>query len=44
MLWLLEQYCIKHRQRSFSHAMESLVADLYPKRMTHMPHKHEGLP
>ena len=41
MLWLLEQYCIKNRQYSFSHAMESLVADLYPKRMTHMPHKHE---
>ena len=41
MVWLLEQYCIKHRQRSFSHAMESLVADLYPKRMTYMPCTHE---
>src|SRR6266481_2733567 len=34
MLWLLEQYCIQHRQHSFSRAVESLVADLYPKRMT----------
>ena len=41
MLGSLEQYCLKHRQHSFSHAVESLVADLYPKRMTHMPHKHE---
>ena len=41
MLWLLEHYCIQHRQHSFSRAVESLVADLYPKRMTHMPHKHE---
>jgi hypothetical protein len=41
MLGLLEHYCIKHRQHSFSRAMESLVADLYPKRMTYMPHKHE---
>jgi len=44
MLWLLEQYCIKNRQHSFSHAMESLVTDLYPKRMTHMPQKQERLP
>ena len=41
MLWLLEQYCIQHRRHSFSRAVESLVADLYPKRRTHMPHKHE---
>ena len=41
MLGLLEQYCIKHPQHSFSRAVESLVADLYPKRMTHMPQKHE---
>ena len=41
MLWLLEHYCIKHRQHSFSRAVEALVKDLYPKRMTHMPHKHE---
>src|SRR6516165_2488849 len=39
MLGLLEQYCIQHRQHSFSRAMESLVTDLYPKRLTHMPHK-----
>ena len=41
MLGSLEQYCLKHRQHSFSHAVASLVTDLYPKRMTHMPHKHE---
>ncbi|SRR5712691_210127 len=41
MLGLLEHYCIKHRQHSFSRAVEALVKDLYPKRMTHMPHKHE---
>jgi hypothetical protein len=42
MLWLLEHYCIKHRQHSFSSAVEYLVTDLYPKRMTHMPQKkHE---
>ena len=41
MLGFLEQYCIQHRQHSFSCAMESLVTDLYPKRRTHMSHKHE---
>jgi hypothetical protein len=41
MLGLLEQYCIKNRQHSFSRAVEALVKDLYPQRMTHMPHKHE---
>ena len=41
MLGLLEQYCIKYRQHSFSRAVEALVKDLYPKRMTHMPHKHQ---
>ena len=41
MLWLLEQYCIKHRRHSFSRAVESLVSDLYPKRRTHMPKKDE---
>jgi hypothetical protein len=41
VLWLLEQYCLKNPQHSLSRAMESLVTDLYPKRMTHMPHKHE---
>src|SRR5206468_5042573 len=40
MLWLLERYCIKHRQHSFSHAVEALVKALYPKRMTHMPQQH----
>ena len=41
MLWVLEQYCIKHRDHSFSRAVESLVTDLYPKRKTHMPQKQE---
>ena len=40
-LWLLEPYCIKNPLHSFSRAMASLVTDLYPKRRTHMPHKHE---
>ena len=44
MLGLLAQYGIQHRRHSFSRAVASLVADLYPKRMTHMPHKHERLP
>ena len=38
MLWLLEQYCMKHPLHSFSRAVESLVTELYPKRVTHMPH------
>jgi hypothetical protein len=41
MLWLLEHYCLTHRQHSFSRAVEALVKDLYPKRRTHMPQKHE---
>jgi hypothetical protein len=41
MLRLLEQYCIKHRQHSFSRAVEALVKDLYPKRRTHMSQKYE---
>ena len=41
MLGLLEHYCIKHWQHSFSRAVEALVKDLYPKRRTHMPQKHE---
>ena len=41
MLWLLEHYCIKNRQHSLSRAVESLIKDLHPKRMTHMPQKHE---
>ena len=44
MLGLLEHYCIRNRQHSFSRAVEFLVAELYPKRMTHMPHKPERLP
>jgi hypothetical protein len=34
MLVLLEHYCIKNLQHSFSRALESLGADRYPKRMT----------
>jgi hypothetical protein len=41
MVWVLEHSCLKHRQRSFSRAGESLVTDLYPKRKTLMPQKHE---
>jgi hypothetical protein len=41
MLGLLDHYCLKNPQHSFSRAMEALVTDLYPKRTTHMPHKHE---
>src|SRR6266446_4843288 len=41
MLWLLEHYCIKSPQHSFSRAVEALVKELYLKRMTHMPQKHE---
>jgi hypothetical protein len=41
MLWLLEHYCIKNPQHSFRRAVEALVKELYSKRMTHMPHKHE---
>ena len=44
MLGLLEHYCVKHRQHSFSRAVEFLVTDLYPKRSTHMPQKQERLP
>ena len=44
MLGLLEHYCIKHRDYSFSRAVESLVTDLYPKRRMHMPQKQERLP
>ena len=36
MLWVLEHYCIENRQHLFSRAVEALVKDLYPKRMTHM--------
>src|SRR5690242_6160144 len=41
MLGLLEHSCIQHRQHSFRRAMESLGTDLYLRRLTHMPHKHE---
>jgi hypothetical protein len=41
MLGLLEHYCIAKRLHSFSRALESLVADLYPKRRTHILQKHE---
>ena len=41
MLGLLGHDCIKNSLHSFRRAMTSLVADLCPKRMTHMPHKHE---
>ncbi len=37
MMVSLAQYCIKQPHYSFSRAVESLVTDLYPKRMTHMP-------
>jgi len=37
MLWWLEHYCLKHPLHSFSRAVEALVKELYPKRMTHMP-------
>jgi hypothetical protein len=44
MLLSLEHYCIQHRHHAFSRAVESLVTDLYPTRMTHLPQKHERLP
>ena len=44
MLGFLDQYCIKYRQHSFSRAVDALVKELYPKRMTHMPQKQERLP
>jgi hypothetical protein len=44
MLEFLDHYCTKYRQHSFSRAVEALVKELYPKRMTHMPQKHEQLP
>src|SRR6266436_4006858 len=37
MLLSLTQYCIKHPLHTFSRAVEALVKELYPKRMTHMP-------
>ena len=44
MLGFLDQYCITYRQHSFSRAVDALVKELYPKRMTHMPQKQERLP
>jgi len=38
LLGVLEHYCIQYPRHSFSRAVESLVTELYPKRMTHMPH------
>jgi hypothetical protein len=37
LLWSLAQSCIKHPHHAFSRAVESLVTDLYPERMTHIP-------
>ena len=37
MLGLLEHSCIKNSLHSCSRAIEALVKELYPKRMTHMP-------
>ncbi len=37
LLLSLGQYCIKHPHHSFSRAVEALIKDLYPKRVTHMP-------
>jgi hypothetical protein len=37
LLLSLAQYCIKNPLHSFSRAVEALVKELYPKRMTHMP-------
>src|SRR2546430_4992983 len=36
MLSVLEQYSIKHPLHSFSRAVEALVKELYPKRVTAM--------
>jgi hypothetical protein len=44
MLGLLEHSCIKNSLHSFSRAVEALAKELYPKRVTHMPHKRERLP
>ena len=41
MLWPLEQYCFKQPLHSFSRAVESLITELYLKRMTYMPQKQE---
>src|SRR5215471_3151444 len=41
MLGLLDQYCRKNPLHSFSRAVEALVKELYPKRITHMPQKQE---
>src|SRR5262249_43574059 len=44
MLGFLDQYCRKNPLHSFSRAVEALVKELYPKRITHMPQKQERLP
>jgi len=41
LLGFLDHYCQKHPLHSFSQAVEALVKELYPKRLTHMPQKHE---
>jgi hypothetical protein len=41
ILWLLEHSCLKYPLHSLSRAMEPFITELYPKRMTHMPYKHE---
>ncbi len=37
LLLSLAQYCIKHPLHSFSRAVEALIKELYPKRVTAMP-------
>ena len=37
LLGVLAHYCIQHPLHSFSRAVEALVTELHPKRMTHMP-------
>jgi len=37
MMVLIDKYCLENPLHSFSRAVESLVTELYPKRMTHMP-------
>jgi len=37
MLEGLEQYCIAHPLHAFSRAVEALVTELHPQRITHMP-------
>ena len=41
MMVSLRHYCAHHLTNSFSAAVEVLVTELYPKRMTHMPQAQE---